>query len=129
MNRKAIVVLIGVCFLSASAGAAVTFTRVFDAITDVGASAYCTVYNPGDDTFLSVPGGQQIVALSGTDGSLTGLSYNMTGVDLRYLGVFSIGAGPDGVVYGFTHGSPVLHRWASPTVAPTTAATGLQFTR
>jgi len=129
MVRKAILGLIGVCFLAVSAGGAVTFTTVLDTTTEAGGSAFGNVYNPGDDTFLSVPDGQQIVALSGEDGSLTGLSYNMTGVDLTGLGVFGLGAGPDGVVYGVSSNSLILHRWASPAAAPTTAATGVQFTR
>lgn len=129
MVRKAILGVIGVCFLALSVGAAVTFEVAFDVLTNVGGPAYCNTYNPGDDTFLSVPLGQQIVALSGADGSLTGLSYNMTGVDLTGLGVFGLGAGPDGVVYGFSSNSLILHRWASPAAEPTTAATGVQFTR
>jgi len=107
----------------------VTFTLVFETSTDVGASAFCSAYNPGNDTFISAPGGQSIVELSGTTGALTGTSYNMTGVDIGGLGVFGIGAGTDGTVYGVDNAG-VLRQWASgAAVASVTAATGVIFTR
>ena len=83
-------------------------------------SPSCGTYNWATGHFLVCDYAALTVRIaSGIDGSLTGGTLSTTGLTLGTLGIFSICAGPDGVIYG--GGNPdlgagetrVLYRWAN----------------
>ena len=130
MMRKLVLAAI-VCVALTTAGYAqfnVSFSIILDVSGTTGGSAYCTAYNPGDDTFISFEGGD-IHVISAVDGLPTGATYDMTGHDTSGLGFFGIGADTLGNVYGVNANSGGMVRWANTTVAGATIATGCQFTR
>jgi len=90
---------------------------------------YAGCYNPATNHFLVSVAGTTIKIFSGTDGSDTGNTLNLTGVDTGGLGIFALGATADGVIYGYSDGPSNLYRWANESATGTSAMTGVNFER
>ena len=90
---------------------------------------YAGCYNPATNHFLVSVAGTTIKIFSGTNGSDTSNTLNMTGVDVTGLGIFGMGATTDGVIYGYSDGPSNLYRWANESATATVAMAGANFSR
>jgi len=123
--KKAILLLLSLFIVSLAFAGSINNVAISWSATVGGLTGNpsCGTYNWATGHFLvcdyTAAAGLKVRIASGTDGSLTGGTLSTTGLTLGTLGVFSICAGPDGVVYG--GGNPVLvvletrvlYRWAN----------------
>ena len=93
-------------------------------------SCYAGCYNPATDHFLVSVAGAAVNIYSGSDGSDTATTLNVSSVPISGLGIFGMGATVDGVIYAYNDGDGGLYRWDNESAATATVAlAGASFAR
>ncbi len=129
---KKIVLILALLSITAFAVAQLVMIKDYEVLTaDLGANVCTGGWNPSTNHHILVTAATDAapVIYNGSDGSDASSSLSMTGLSATTsgLGIFALGCGPDGVIFGFyetTDDPPVnyLVRWADESASPTDQA-------